>query len=168
MSTGSQGGFDFPTGKWIAWGLVAILALAAFIAVILIIDDGNTTPETPAGTEQWEWSIVLSDMSGVTVTLKGDAPIGFPTETWEDDFLLERQVQDTLEWDLDLHLPVAVVDIDDAADCAALNTQLISWGEAVGQEPLEARTRQAQAFTQHAVNTMRVQGCEFDLTELGL
>lgn len=163
MSNGSQGDFHFPVGKWIAWALVAIIALIAFIAVILILDDGNTTPEVPEGIEYMEWSIVLTDMNGFEVTLKGDEPVGFPTETWVDGLLLEREVQDTFEWDPALQLPVAVVDINDAADCAALNDQLVGWGAAVGQEPLEARKRQAQAFTQHAVNTMRLEGCDFDL-----
>ena len=165
MSNGSQSGFDFPTRKWITWGLIAILALVALIAVIIILDDGNTTPEIPEGTDQMEWSIVLTDQTGVEVTLKGDEPLGFPTETWEDDVNLSREVQGTFEWDVGLKLPTAVVDINEAGDCDVLNTELIAWGQAVGQALGDARKLQARAFTQHAINTMRDQGCEFDLSQ---
>lgn len=170
MSNDSQA-FEFPTRKWIMWGLVAIGALVALIILINIIgsdSESDSTAGNPTDAEQMEWSIVLSDMNGVTVTLKGDEPLGFPTETWEDDFLLERQVQATFEWDTDQGLPTAVVDIDNAADCEALNAELLDWGQQVGQAAGEARKRQAQSFTQHAINEMRSQSCDVDLSSLDL
>lgn len=164
MSNDSQG-FDWPTGKWIAGGLVAIAAVVGLVVLLNVIGSDNPVPETP-DVDQMEWSIVLSDLTGVEVTLKGDEPLGFPTETWQDDFLVEREVQATFEWDVDVELPQAVVDIDQAADCAALQAHLNEWAVAVGQAPLEGRKLQAEAFAQHAVNTMRAQGCEIDLSIL--
>ena len=170
MSNESSG-FEWPTRQWITWGLIAVGALVAVIVVINLIGN-DSSPDAgggnPSDVEQMEWSIVLTDMTQVEVTLKGDEPFGFPTETWEDDFLLERQVQATFEWDLDQKLPVAVVDVDNAEDCESLNSQLIDWGQQAGQAAGEARLLQAQAFAQHAINTMRAQSCEVDLSGLDL
>lgn len=169
--TDRSSGFEWPTRKWITWGLIAILALVALIVVINVIGS-DASPDVgggnPADVEQMEWSIVLTDVTGVDVTLKGDEPFGFPTETWENDFLLERQVQATFEWDVDAELPMAVVDIDNADGCESLNGQLIEWGQQAGQAAGQARKLQAQAFAQHAVNTMRDQACELDLSSLNL
>ena len=166
MSDEGPRDLDWPTRRWLLWGVLAILALAAIIAVIVWLsgDSGETTTSSsvPAGAaEQFEWSIVLADINGSTVTLKGDEPFGFPTETWQDDFQIARSVGETFEWDVDRELPVAVVAIDDAADCDELN-ELLATIISEGGAAAEPGLWQAYAFAQHAVDTMRTEGCTID------
>jgi hypothetical protein len=163
MSDQSRDSLDFPTRRWLLWGGIAIVALAA--VVIFFIWFGNTPGETPPSSaptaDQMEWSIELVDITGDTVTLKGDLPLGFPTETWQNDFQIARSVGETFQWDLDLELPVTVVAIDGAGDCDNLNgllADILSEGGAAAEPGLW----QAYAFAQHAVDTMREQGCTID------
>lgn len=154
---------DWPTRRWLLWGLVAILALAAGIFLIIWLTGGDDAPVAEDGEvgEQMEWSIELTDLTGDTVTLKGDVPLGFPTETWQNDFRVARSVDESFEWDLDLELPVPVVDVDEAGGCDQLNTLLAGFIEE-GAASAEPGLWQARAFAQYAVNAMRQQECEID------
>jgi hypothetical protein len=154
---------DFPVGRWILWGVLAIAALGG-ILYFLFGRDTSSEEETPppASGEQLEWSIVLTDQTGATVILKGDLPRGFPTETWEGESMITRDVSGSFEWDLDAELPVAVVEIDQTDDCAALNETLAGWVSEVGAAEGEAVNLQARAFAQHALNHMRSVDCEID------
>jgi hypothetical protein len=154
---------DFPVGRWVLWGLIAIAALGAILYFLFgrdtASDEGNPPP---AAVEQLEWSIVLTDMTGATVILKGDLPRGFPTETWEGEAMITRDVTGSFEWDLDAELPVAVVEVDQTDDCDALNETLAGWVSQVGSAEGEAVTLQARAFTQHTLNHMRTEDCKID------
>ena len=157
---------DWPTRRWLLWGFLAVLVITAIALFFVFL--GNAENEQtqdqdppPEGAEQMEWTIVLADMTGDEVTLKGDLPLGFPTETWQNDFQVARTASGSFEWDLDAELPVTVVAIDEAAGCDALNaivTEVVNGAD----QALEPGLWQARAFVQHAVNTMRDQGCELD------
>lgn len=160
MTDSPQDDFEFPTRRWLIWGVVAIVILAG---VILIINwlTGEDDPESGATAEQMEWSIVLTDLTGDTVTLKGDLPFGFPTETWQNDFQVARAVNGDFEWDLDLELPVDVVAVDEASGCEELNAVLAGI-VAARSDALEPGIWQARAFAQHAVDVMRARDCTVD------
>jgi hypothetical protein len=63
---------------------------------------------------------------------------------------------------MDVELPVPVVAIDNAADCAALNEELDVWVAEIGAAAADPQRWQARAFTQHALDEMRTDGCEID------
>ena len=68
------------------------------MALIAAACGGDTVDETP-DVDQVEWTIEVSEYapSPGTVTLKGDTPLGFPTETWKDDFMVARSVGESFE-----------------------------------------------------------------------
>jgi hypothetical protein len=162
MADQSPRDLEWPTRRWLMWGLLAIVALAVVIGFFVWLGDEEEAADTtvPVG-EQLSWSIELVDLTGDTVTLKGDLPLGFPTETWQNDFQVARSVNASFEWDLEQELPVAVVAIDEAADCEALNVVLADI-LADANDAEEPGVWQARAFAQHAVNVGRDQGCTLD------
>ncbi len=154
---------DWPTRRWLMWGLLALVALAVIIALVIWFGNAKSSDDTiPEVGPQFEWSIVLTDQTGDTVTLKGDEPLGFPTETWQNDFQVARSVGATFEWDLDAQLPVAVVEIDSTTDCAALNQLLAGWVTQIGSVQGSPDGWQARAFAQHTLNKMRTSDCQID------
>lgn len=157
---------DWPTRRWLLWGLLAVVVLAAIVLFFIWFANQETSPAEEAAEEgvgpQVEWSIVLTSQTGDTVTLKGDLPNGTTTETWLGEARLIRSAGGTFEWDMDQELPVAVVEIDNAGDCAALNEELDVWVEEIGTAVGEPQHWQARAFAQHALDTMGAQSCEID------
>lgn len=147
-----------------------------FVLVVIILgfvwfgnaaSDPAAVEEVEGGTgPQVEWSVVLTNQGGQTVILKADEPDGIMTETWIDEAMLERGAGDRWSWDMDAGLPGPVVDIDAAADCAALNAELDAWVSNVGQALGEVFDWQSRAFAQHALNTMTAQSCEIDESAL--
>ncbi len=164
--TGQPRDLEWPTRRWLLWGLIAVVVLALIVLLFVWFSGEETTPAEEAAEEgtgpQVEWSIDLVDQTGNTVTLKGDLPAGITTETWVDDSRLIRDPSGTFEWDMNAELPVAVVQIDNAGDCAALNAELDQWVGEIGAATADPQRWQARAFTQHALDTMRVEGCELD------
>ena len=156
-----QDDFGFPLRRWLLWGLVAVVALGAIIFFLTSLGDDEPTDTVPAA-DQVEWSIVLTDQTGDTVTLKGDKPRGVATETWVDDEMIIRDPSGTFDWDMELGLPVAVVDIDEAEGCDGLNAQLDAWAGEVGAATSEPEHWQARAFAQYTLDTMRTQSCPLD------
>ena len=164
---------NLPWGRWLLWGVLAIAALIAITLFFVNLGDeieaSATTPPTllPGAGEQVEWSIVASEYtpSPGKVTLKGDTPLGFPTETWKGDFMLARSVGESFEWNMDVspEVPTPVYEIDEAGSCDELQGLLDQWATEVAQAPGEARRAEAEAFAQHAVNTMQDQGCQISL-----
>ena len=178
----SNRGYETPDlnwGRWLLWGLIAIVALAA--VVLFFVMGGENTESTPASTlipqsgEQAEWSIQVSEYipSPGLVTLKGDLPTGFPTETWKDDFLITRSTGDSFTWNTSVspELPTAVYDIDQivatnqgdqSAICAGLTASLADWGAQVADAQGEAERTWTSAFAQHALNTALENDCQVD------
>ena len=120
------------------WGLLAIIALIVtlvfFANLNTNIEASSTTPLTllPGAGEQVEWSIEVGEYAPTpgVVTLKGDTPLGFPTETWQGDFMVARSVGNTFEWNMEIspELPVAVYEIDQAkGSCDDLTEHLNNW-----------------------------------------
>lgn len=167
MTDQSPRDLDWPTRRWLLWGLIAI-GILVVIVVALIWFSGEATdpisqedPEAEIGA-QIEWSIVLASQGGQTVTLKADEPDGAIGETWVDGAQLERGAGDRWTWDMDASLPDPVVQIDQAADCAALNARFDEWVSNVGQAFGEVFDWQSRAFSQHALDAMAAQSCEID------
>lgn len=164
MTGQSPRDMDWPTRRWLLWGFLALLgvtAIALFFVFLGNAENNQSESAPPDDVEQLEWSIILVDMTGDEVTLKGDLPLGAPTETWQNDFQVSRTATGSFEWDLNSELPATVVAIDEAADCDALNAilaEIVSGAD----DALEPGLWQARAFAQHAIDTMRDQGCEID------
>lgn len=167
MTDESPRDIDWPTRRWLLWGLIAVAALAAIILIITWLTSGDDPDVqgdslTPEGVEQIEWSIELTSLTGDTVTLKGDLPLGYPTETWQNDFQVARSVDGSFAWDLDQELPVAVVAVNEAGDnCESLNALLATYA-AEGVDAEEPGLWQTRAFSQHAINALQAGGCEID------
>jgi hypothetical protein len=163
VTEGPPRDLDWPTRRWLLWGAIALAALAALILIIVWLG-GRTSSPTSDGppAEQISWSIALSDMAGQLVELKADLPLATPTETWIDGALLERGLNSRWQWDVDASAPQPVVDIDDAGGCDALTTHLDEWISGIQTARGEIFNWHSRAFTQHAVNKMRSEGCEFD------
>lgn len=164
MTDESSGDFDWPTRTWILWGLLAILVLAAVIIFLANLGFGDDDP-VPESAEQVEWAIEVSQYgpSPGEVTLKGDMPLGFPTETWIDGVMLLRSVDARqFEWNMETEpaVPVPVDEIDQAGGCDRLNTLLGQWVAQVETAPGEGQQVQAEAFAQYAYDSLLDQGCE--------
>lgn len=161
----SSNDLDLPIGRWIIWGLVAVVGLAAIVLFFVWLGAEEAEPVPEVG-EQFEWSIVLVDQTGDTITLKGDKPLGIPTETWQDDSQVSRELQGSFEWDTDAGLPAAVVEIDGIEGCEALNVELAKWVDGIGAAEGDAFNWRARAFTQHTLDKMAADGCEVNDEEL--
>ena len=156
---------DLHFGRWLLWGLLAMVSLT--VAVILFANISRDSSEAPPpAAEQVEWSISLQDYTPTlgVITLKGDVPVGTPTETWQDDFMLARTVGGAgFVWNMDAtpEVPVPVYDIDQArGSCDQLNNELNNWANEVGTAAGDARRAEASAFAQHALDTMLAEGCQ--------
>ncbi len=57
-------------------------------------------------------------------------------------------------------VPVPVYEIDQAADCDELNDLLNEWASNTASAPGDGQRAQAEAFAQHALDTMLERGCE--------
>lgn len=156
---------DLHFGRWLLWGLAAVVGLIVVIIFFTNLARDSSSPPPDVGA-QVEWSIQTSEYTPTPghVTLKGDVPLGFPTETWKDGFMLARSVDATqFEWNMDIspELPTPVYDIDqDRGSCDDLNNHLNDWANQVATAPGDAQRTQASAFAQHAADTMLAEGCE--------
>ncbi len=155
---------DLHFGRWLLWGLAAILGL--LVIVIFFANAARDSSSTSSdGAEQVEWSIQTSEYTPTpgVVTLKGDTPTGLPTETWQNDLLLARTVGgEGFIWNMNVspEVPVPVYDIDQAGSCDELNTELNNWANEIGHAAGDARRAEASAFAQHALDTMLADGCD--------
>jgi hypothetical protein len=157
--------FEFPLGRWLMWGFIALVAVIVGLAILAGIFSGDEDTDPGATADQVEWSIEVSEYapSPGEVTLKGDVPLGFPTETWKDGVQLLRSVDARqFEWNMNVspEVPVPVYEIDEASDCGELNDLLSEWASNTGSAPGEGQRAQAEAFAQHAYDTMMERGCE--------
>jgi len=154
---------DLKFGRWLLWGLVAVVALIVIVIFFTnLARDSSETP--PPAAEQVEWSIALTEYTPTLglITLKGDVPLGTPTETWQNDFMLARTVGGVgFTWNMDVNpeVPTPVYDIDRASGCDALNNELNNWANEIPVAAGDARRAEASAFAQHALDTMLAEGC---------
>lgn len=149
------------TRRWLLWGTLAILALGAVILFFIFVA-ADTDPEPPAEAGQIEWSVETSEYTEApgVVTLKGDLPRGFPTETWLNDEMVMEGGDMIWVMDADPPVPSPVYEIDQAEGCDELNALLNKWAQEIAVAPGEGPQTQAAAFAQYAADTMREQGCE--------
>lgn len=155
--------FHFPIGRWLVLGLLAVLVFLGLVVFIAwLTHDDSQTADGGESPEQVEWSVVLRDQTGATVTLKTDLPDGIVTETWEDEFMVARGPAGRFTWDSEALLPGPVVLIDRADGCSALNSELDIWVSEIATAVGDAVNLQARAFAQHALDRMRAEGCEID------
>jgi hypothetical protein len=101
----------------------------------------------PPGVEQIEWSVLTKD--GL-VTLKGDLPNGYPTETWINDRLIDRDPGGDFSWDLQASLPSPVALIQHVAECQELMAQSEFWKRGASNAPTEDSQVRQRAFAQAA------------------
>ena len=178
MSDESPRDMEWPTRRWLMWGLVAILILAAIVWIIRVTGDNiedpgdsgdiGTDETTPADVEQVEWTIEVSEMGTEpgTVILKGDEPLGVFVEVWQEGFMIARTADGSLFlWNMDASppVPVPVNEIDQAQGCDELNAALNQWAQATAEAFGEAQSVVAQSFAQYAWNTLLEQGCTPEL-----
>lgn len=178
MSNQSPRDFDWPTRRWLLWGVVGVAAVVVIVIFFANLGDDATaddpnadagpgTDSTLAGTgEQVEWTIEVGDLAPApgSVILKGDEPGGVFIETWKDGTMLARSADANLfAWDMDAGLPEPVVDIDTASGCDELNDLLNEWGTQTAEAFGEAQQVQAESFAQYALDTLTAQGCEPNL-----
>ena len=157
------------------WGLVAIAIVVAIVLFFVWFGDeategdpaadaGPGTDEAIPGTgEQVEWRIEVGDLAPApgVVLLKGDKPEGVFIETWKDDLMLTRSATANLfEWDMQAEIPEPVGEIDAAQGCDELNMLLADWATQTAEAFGDGQRAQAEAFAQHALNTLVAQGCE--------
>jgi hypothetical protein len=113
--------------------------------------------EPPAiDTDQIQWSIVTGD--GL-VTLKGDLPNGFPTETWIDDRLLEREPSGVFSWDLDAGLPTPVSLICKHTDCLEVRREIELWEGLASNASTPIGVIRTRAYAQAARDRESALGC---------
>ena len=101
----------------------------------------------PPGVEQIEWSVLTRD--GL-VTLKGDLPNGYPTETWINDRLIDRNPDGDFSWDLHASMPSPVALIHGLTECQELVAQSEFWKRGASNAPTEDSQVRQNAFAQAA------------------
>lgn len=112
---------------------------------------------TPIGVDQLEWSITTS---GGRVTLKGDLPNGYPTETWIDRQLLEREPDGVFSWDLEVGLPDTVSLIKQHTDCWLVQREIEMWDRLASSAPTHVGAVRCRAYAQAAREQATELGCK--------
>lgn len=179
MSDQAPRDFDWPTRRWLLWGVIGVAAVVLIVIFFANLGDeiteddpaaeaGPGTEETlPDTGEQVEWTIEVSYLAPApgSVVLRGDEPLGAFIETWKDGVMVARSADANLfAWDMDAELPEPVIAIDDAgSDCDALNALLNDWANQTAEAFGEAQQIQAESFAQYAFDTLNAQGCEPNL-----
>lgn len=178
MSDESPRDIEWPTRRWLMWGIVAIAILAAIVWFFTQLGDSvedpgdsgdiGTDATTPADVEQVEWTIEVSDLGTEpgTVILKGDEPLGVFVEVWQEGFMIARTADGSLfAWNMDADpaVPEPVYEIDQAQGCDELNALLNEWAQTSQEAFGEAQIVVAQSFAQYALNTLAAQSCEASL-----
>jgi hypothetical protein len=105
------------------------------------------TESAPEDVEQVTWSKMTANGC---VTLKGDLPNGYPTETWIDDRLVDRDLDGDFSWDLRASLPSPVALIEALTDCRELESQADFWERGGSHAPTVDSAARQRAFAQAA------------------
>jgi hypothetical protein len=113
--------------------------------------------EPPAiDVDQVQWSIITSDGR---VTLKGDLPNGYPTETWIDERLWEREPDGVFSWDLDTGLPTPVSLISKHTDCSEVRREIDLWDGLTSTASTPIGAVRTRAYAQAARDRASALGC---------
>lgn len=115
----------------------------------------NTEPAS-APIDQVSWSI--STEAG-DVTLKGDLPDGYPTETWLDSQLLDRDLGGDFSWDLQSRVPLPISIILGITACDRLASEFIHWSNGADGAPTRDGAVRQLAYAQAARDRSRALGC---------
>ncbi len=134
------------------------------VFAVLISSCGTSGSSTEA-IGQLEWSIDVTEGDDFTwhVVLKGDLPNGYPTETWTNGELLDRDEEGDFSWDISAGLPMPVSIIEDMDDCAAVEAEFNFWlgqaATALEEDVPTDSTMRNLAFAEVTVARMSVLGC---------
>ncbi|MGA7271665.1 MAG: hypothetical protein WB239_11380 [Acidimicrobiia bacterium] len=112
----------------------------------------------PGDVNQVEWSI---DITEGRVTLKGDLPNGYPTETWINGQLLEREPDGVFAWDVAAGLPTPVSLINERTDCWHVQRQIDMWDRLTADASTRAGVVRNQAYARAARDHASALGCWF-------
>jgi len=113
--------------------------------------------EPPAvGVDQVEWSIVTTDGR---VTLKRDLPNGYPTVTWIDDQMLEREPDGVFSWDLAVGLQTPVSLINQQTDCWHVQREIAMWDKLTVSASTPVGGVRTRAYAQVARDQASALGC---------
>lgn len=94
------------------------------------------------------------------VTLRGDLPDGYPTETWLNDELLDRDDEGDYSWNLEEELPEPVALIEAMTDCPTIVAEANFWIDSTdGSDSQDLYWRQL-AYGQAAIDHGLSLGCE--------
>jgi hypothetical protein len=110
-------------------------------------------------TEQFEWSQELDN--GQTITLKGDMPDGYPSETWRDgDLLFRDEGSDSeIQWDVERGIPLVAAHIQDLDTCAELVVEVRRWSAVAGRNLSLAAEARVSAWATYALELADEAGC---------
>lgn len=109
--------------------------------------------EPPAvDVDEIEWSII-------TVTLKGDLPKGYPTETWLNGKLLEREPDGAFSWDLGAGRPTPISLISEKTDCWKVRREIELWDKLADSASNSVGAVRTRAYAQAARNHATALGC---------
>ena len=154
----------------IAFGVIVLFfTLAAAGSSDETAADTTTTTTLPTTTtsapevEKMVWSILVGPEGEKTgeVTLTGELPNGYPTETIIEDRVISYDPEGDFAWDLKLELPSPIVPQFDM-DCDQLSTDVDFWldgaADAVANDLLDSAARQT-AYAQNAIDLQNEKGC---------
>ena len=96
---------------------------------------------------------------GDAVRLTGELPDGYPTETYLNGELIDRDFEGDFGWDMEKRVPALVSDQDDMS-CADLVVERDFWisGDADNSTAEDSTLRQL-AYAQNAINLHAERGC---------
>ncbi len=149
-------------------GVAAVVAAAVAIWVgagLLISEDEDSTDEsaqasgssttTTMPVEIITWSIAIS---GEEVLLTGELPYGYPTETYVNGELVDRDEGGDFAWDLDKRVPDPVA-LQDGMSCSELEAEWDFWIDSAATSTVRDSQVRQLAYAQHAVNLYQIAGC---------
>lgn len=141
-----------------------LLIAVATLAVLLFLASqigGETAIDATSGqptVEQVSWSINVGGEG--TITLKGDLPDGYPTETWVDGELVDRHMAGDFSWDLASGLPAPVFHIVSLETCEQVQAEVDLWSSLSDSAEAADMILRHLAFAQAAMEHGRSLGCE--------
>ena len=135
----------------VIFGIAAVVVAA--LLVIGYLSDDEPSPGRAADTVSWSITI-----SGSRLTLTGELPNGYPTETYLDGQLIDRDDGGDFSWDLARRVPEPVSAQRDM-NCSELAADRDFWIAGADSSTSEDSTLRQLAYAQNAINLMGTNGC---------